>query len=200
MFETETKDIQQSIEEKIIAATIECIGKYGIENLTSRKIATEAGVNLAAINYYFRSKENLVAIAIKRTVTEGLTDIDELYGNPKENKFVTLKKYMLTKFMGICNYKSITRAHLYGPFMQEDYSGSFFDEFNAFMADLAKFMEEMLPEEYKHRAKLMAITLFSAILTTAMMPQIYKKMSGIDFSDEDKAREFVNFIIDRLYL
>lgn len=200
MFETGTTENQESIEEKIIAATIECIGKYGIENLTSRKIATEAGVNLAAINYYFRSKENLVTIAMERTVREGLTDIDELYCNPKENKFIALKKYMLTKFMGICNYKSITRAHLYGPFMQDDYSGSFFDEFNAFMSDLATFMEGMLPEEYKYRAKLMAITLFSAILTTAMMPQIYKKMSGIDFSDENKAREFVNFVIDRLYL
>ena len=36
---------------KIIAATIDCIEREGIQTLTIRKIAREAGVNSAAINY-----------------------------------------------------------------------------------------------------------------------------------------------------
>ena len=46
-------------EEKIITATVECIEKYGIKGTTIRQIAETAGVNIAAINYYFRSKDQL---------------------------------------------------------------------------------------------------------------------------------------------
>ena len=44
-----------SMEEKIILATIECLEKYGFQGTTIRKIAEAAGSNSAAVNYYFRS-------------------------------------------------------------------------------------------------------------------------------------------------
>jgi AcrR family transcriptional regulator len=45
-----------SAEEKIITAAVECIEKYGIKGTTIRQIAEQAGVNIAAVNYYFRSR------------------------------------------------------------------------------------------------------------------------------------------------
>ena len=48
-----------SVEDRIILAAIECIEKYGISGATNRQIALIAGVNNAAINYYFRSKDEL---------------------------------------------------------------------------------------------------------------------------------------------
>lgn len=45
--------------ERIIKAVLEIIGKKGDVRVTVREISGEANVNLAAVNYYFRTKQNL---------------------------------------------------------------------------------------------------------------------------------------------
>lgn len=44
---------------KIMLTAFELFGRYGVEGTSIRKIAEQSGVNLAAINYHFKSKENL---------------------------------------------------------------------------------------------------------------------------------------------
>ena len=46
-----------SVKEKILDRTLYLIGKKGAADVSVREIAKEAGVNVAAINYHFRSKE-----------------------------------------------------------------------------------------------------------------------------------------------
>ncbi len=50
----------KSIEEKILDSTLYLIGKHGTLNVPIRVIAKEAGVNVSAINYYFRTKEEML--------------------------------------------------------------------------------------------------------------------------------------------
>jgi len=46
-----------SVKEKILDRTLYLMGKTGRSNVSVREIALEAGVNVAAINYHFRTKE-----------------------------------------------------------------------------------------------------------------------------------------------
>lgn len=50
----------KSIEERILDSALYLIGKQGNCNVTIRAIAKEAGVNVSAINYYFRTKEEML--------------------------------------------------------------------------------------------------------------------------------------------
>ena len=45
--------------QRIIEAALEVFGHYGFEGASTRALADRAGVNLAAIPYYFGSKEGL---------------------------------------------------------------------------------------------------------------------------------------------
>ncbi len=49
----------ESPRERLIAAGVEIFGTYGFEGATTRMLAAEAGVNLAAIPYYYGGKEGL---------------------------------------------------------------------------------------------------------------------------------------------
>lgn len=62
----ENKAIQldQSTEEKIKTAAAKVFVDKGFSGARTRDIAEEAGINLALLNYYFRSKENLYNIVI----------------------------------------------------------------------------------------------------------------------------------------
>jgi AcrR family transcriptional regulator len=56
--------------EKILHATLELIDNEGIENVTIRKITVAADVNIAAVNYYFGSKENVINEALKELMSK----------------------------------------------------------------------------------------------------------------------------------
>lgn len=47
-------------------AAVACIKRDGVDGATTRAIAREAGMNVAAVNYYFVSKDALVDIALAR--------------------------------------------------------------------------------------------------------------------------------------
>ncbi|MEZ5246062.1 MAG: TetR/AcrR family transcriptional regulator [Acidimicrobiales bacterium] len=55
----ETSDDAQ-VRQRLLEATQRLLSKAGVEPLTSRSIADAAGANLAAITYYFGSKQQLV--------------------------------------------------------------------------------------------------------------------------------------------
>ena len=58
-------NIESTTEEKIIAAARKLFIQKGFSATRTRDIAEEAGINLALLNYYFRSKQNLFQIIIE---------------------------------------------------------------------------------------------------------------------------------------
>ncbi len=59
---------------KIMKAAVDMIGREGNLSVTIREIADKAGVNIAAINYHFSSKENLLE-EVERVTMEQVTII-----------------------------------------------------------------------------------------------------------------------------
>lgn len=79
-------------EEKIIDAARKLFTQNGFSATRTRDIAEEAGINLALLNYYFRSKQNLFQIIIEEK-------FDELFGiiNPiLSNKEISLEEKIET--------------------------------------------------------------------------------------------------------
>ncbi|MEG1613024.1 MAG: TetR/AcrR family transcriptional regulator [Clostridia bacterium] len=59
----------------IIDSTIKILRKNG--NVTVKEIAADANVNIAAINYHFNDKQNLIVIVVRRLLTEFKATMDE---------------------------------------------------------------------------------------------------------------------------
>lgn len=64
-----TKALDVSTEEKIKAAAKKLFTKNGFEATRTRDIAEEAGINLALLNYYFRSKQKLYEVIMRENIT-----------------------------------------------------------------------------------------------------------------------------------
>jgi AcrR family transcriptional regulator len=76
-----TKDL--STEEKIKAAARKIFTKQGYAATRTRDIAEEAGINLALLNYYFRSKEKLFELVMKENINLFLgTVLEKINKNP----------------------------------------------------------------------------------------------------------------------
>jgi TetR/AcrR family transcriptional regulator, regulator of cefoperazone and chloramphenicol sensitivity len=76
-------------EERILTAAVQVFAEKGRAAATVREISARAGANLAAINYYFRSKENLYDAAVRRacgTCVSGIAFPQESPGEPAAEK------------------------------------------------------------------------------------------------------------------
>lgn len=56
--------------EKIIRVAMDIIAEEGFQNITVRKIAAKAGVNIAAVNYHFGSKDAVINEALRHVTDE----------------------------------------------------------------------------------------------------------------------------------
>jgi len=84
-----TATTELSTEEKIKDAARRIFTKKGFLATTIRDIATEADINVASINYYFRSKENLFAFIMDETIKKLFDKIEPVLND--EDTSVTEK-------------------------------------------------------------------------------------------------------------
>lgn len=106
----------------IIVAVITCIEKYGIDKVTIRKIAVEAGTNIASINYYFRSKEKLFEEVLSMTIKHMVEDVVVIINNEDSNFEKMLEEVFFYMMEGSMRYPGITTAHFYSAVIDKDYS------------------------------------------------------------------------------
>lgn len=78
---------------QLIAAAVEMFGEYGLQGATTRDIAQRAGQNIAAITYYFNSKEGLylavaqwIADFIRQAFRPLAEEIDHFWQQPAERR------------------------------------------------------------------------------------------------------------------
>jgi AcrR family transcriptional regulator len=69
----------QDTEDKILDATIKLLDKDGWKGATTKKIASEAGVNEITLFRKFHNKEQLLKAAKKRSATRFLEELDLLF-------------------------------------------------------------------------------------------------------------------------
>ncbi len=77
------QNIDTSTEEKIKNAARTVFHKNGFAATRTRDIAEEAGINLALLNYYFRSKEKLFDIIMLETMQGFFKSLKEIYNDDK---------------------------------------------------------------------------------------------------------------------
>jgi AcrR family transcriptional regulator len=184
-----------SAQTKIIEATIECIEREGIQAVTIRKIAKLAGVNSAAINYYFRSKEKLVEEVKRRTVEHVFEDWREIIND--ESRPVRERLFLLfTDYMeGAVMYPGITKAHMWEPLVDDDYDSLFVTLLNGFLSQLARKLSLEL-DRPAEELKLAVIHLFCALSMPVLMPDLYREFyDGKTFKEAKVRRALIEHVL-----
>jgi AcrR family transcriptional regulator len=75
-----------SPEQRIVYATLKCIEEHGLAGTTVREIAAKAGQNPAAVNYYYRSKDRLIEIALRQAWIDTEKDFQKLLDTYRDGR------------------------------------------------------------------------------------------------------------------
>ncbi len=190
---------EQSTQEAILLATIDCINENGIEHLTTRMIAERAGANIASINYYFRTKDQLVNQALKITITHMLEDVIEAIDDdnlPFRQKLTDLFYYLIS---GARNNPGITTAHLYSLVVEKDYDSVSAQSFLAAFENIRERLLENFPQDDPAQLSIVLSTIFSAILFMMLTPDFFPMDEQYQSKDDEHYRNMAEHFTEMFY-
>ncbi len=185
------------VEEKIITATVECIEKYGIKGTTIRQIAEQAGVNIAAINYYFRSKDALIERCMRQTLHNAF-DWEDIEKLPGESASERCKAVFYEILEGGLKYQGITRAHVYDLLVDGNYLTPFTETVNDFAGKLVHDLAargSTLPEEELYLA---IIQITNSVMMFVLTPKVFESRFGLDLQEPDSRKHYIDRLVDNL--
>ncbi len=158
--------------QQLVETTVDLMEEQGLSKVTVRAVAAAAGVNVAAINYYFGSKAELIQAALSQTVNHARMDLDELISAPDSDPRQGLQALLSYLLEGALNNPNIIHAHV-----QEMFAGGASRE--ALPAALAPTVDAVtatlaasvpLPEQ---RARQRAVAALSAVIFPSFFQSVF---------------------------
>lgn len=190
---------KHAMKEKILASAIDCIEEQGLPAITIRSVAARAGVNSAAINYYFDTKEALIEEALVRTLGEFKRIPEETLLAEDLDPRVRLRSFYAALFDSLIRWPRIVRAHLQSPLLEANYGTPFVDMFNSFLTDLLRRLEEIPLGAKLQNLRLKIIQSTSAVLFPGLMPGFFRYFAGLDFTDPEARNSYIDELVTRLF-
>ena len=130
---------------RIVEAAINCIERDGLHEVTIRGIAREAGVNSAAISYYFRSKDTLIAEALALTLQNAFGDWEVLLRERSSDLRSRVRSVLLELYEGSLKFPGIVKAHLYDTFIKGVSRTPLIRALDRFVVSLTREMSGLFP-------------------------------------------------------
>ncbi len=160
-------------ERRMLVATLGCIEEFGLKGATVRRIAARAGVNPAAVNYYYRSKDKLIEEALRSAWSHVEKDIE----------LITREATDTDALFGIA-----TRYLLEGAFRSPRLIRAVVAEHPTLHLEVAGFLKKLFsrmtgqngPRKNLERGLLL---LTSFVVFLGFAPNVAKVLSGVDLSD-----------------
>lgn len=170
--------------ERLIEAAIREIERRGLSQLTVRAVATAAAMNVAAVNYHFRSKQALVAAALESTVEHMLGDTDEILARLKEDPQAVLAELFTYYLEGALRYPRICKAHLHEAFVADDYGGAFPRLFAPALLRLREELRSLVPALDQRQSERRVVASLSAVFFPAFFGGLYRGLGTLTNAGE----------------
>jgi len=193
---------------QILDAAEKLFARQGIEKTSMRQITAEAGVNLAAINYHFGSKENLIRTVLGRFIAsldQQRERLLEAAGKQSGTSGVTVRD-VLRAFLN--PWLDFRREHpelvtVFGRFYSNHhqethpFTGLVRDKAREAYADFTTQAAEILPhlprDVLLRRVNLAAVTAASFIVNGWLIRSL-EDLSGMEITDETLVDHIVHVL------
>lgn len=170
---------------RLIVAAVSVIERDGIAHATVRRIASEAGANIAAVNYYFGSKDHLLDVVLAHTLeeafTKALTELDEAIageGDVQRGMRRYLEGYLVHAF----RWPTISVGHLRQALLEQVYESAAVDTVRGFVRGLTERLSPAMPgPRDSHRSRVELV--WMSITGHAMLPRLFAESGPADTRD-----------------
>ena len=189
---------QQVTKQHILESTITAIEQHGVSHLTTRVIAAQAGVNNAALHYYYGTKERLISEALALTAHHMLEDAEEILARQEsiQDRLRSLFEYLVD---GTRRFPNVIRAHLTGPLMEGATDTRFIHMVETWLDRTSAELRQALPWMTEAAARISLHACLSAILVAGLMPASLRHHKDLDLRREAFRGEFIDHLLSLIF-
>lgn len=185
---------------RILDATVKLLYGSHPRELTTRRIAGEAGVNIAAINYHFRSKDELIDEAVRAATAAAFAmgmKVLRAPGKPAEER---LRSFLSGYATGLVKLPGLTRNAWLGFFQKE--GGETF--YGRFMKEMLEGIEEVVAEiqgaggpdhpEAAHAqdSGAAALMVVSCVVFPFLVSRTIRDAGLVDYEDDEARARYID--------
>jgi AcrR family transcriptional regulator len=178
---------EESAKGRIVLAVIACIERDGLASLTVREIAKEAGVNVAALNYYFGAKEELVSQVLKDRLDHFVGDALGILDGARESAEERAAGALLYMLNGALDWPRILQAI----FVESANDATIGPAFRKSLSQVVKRIGEVLSPDAPSAAVARSAGLVSAVLMPALVPGAFDRLPGLELGSRKRRSEYV---------
>ncbi|MFB6468867.1 TetR/AcrR family transcriptional regulator [Cytobacillus sp. Hz8] len=154
-----------------------------LKALTARKISTETGTNLAMINYCFKSKDELLKIAVDEIIAEEFNQYSQLNSHN-----ISAKEQLREILLHVCNamikYRELTRLSIPYLIMNDEIS---------LPLDILPFIKEHFGvNKSEAECRVIAFQIVYTMQVIFYRNEDFRKYSGIDITNKVHLNNFIN--------
>lgn len=189
-----------STKERIIKVTMNIIIAEGFQNVTIRKIATQAGVNIAAINYHFGSKDAVINEALKKVtipLKNAFTWLKQSDLKPQAKLELFIKEYadVLFKYPDIIKIIIDQNIHNYPAKVEAGYQEYLKDEGIELIINV---FEQLNPGQSKMINEMRALHLLSSLAFPILMGDKISEMIAVDLRKPEIRQKYTELLLNSI--
>jgi len=179
---------------------MDIIASEGFQGITVRKIAAKAAVNVAAVNYHFGSKENLISEALSY-LTVQLKDTFDILKNDKTDPQTSLFDFIVNYMNVIANYPDMIRSLI--SYAVQDKPLQEHAEYSIFLqtegiALISDTIKKVVPDLDDLSVSLKALNLLSGLSMPYLMGHSINKIMGVNLFEENTRRTYARLLLNNI--
>lgn len=184
------KSNDKDARERIIEVTLNILDEVDdIDKVTVRQIAERANVGVGLINYHFKTKDNLLSIAIGEVMSNVIEELD--YDNVYTLKPIEDLKSLLKKLcdIGLHYEKMLT-------FMLNQCISN--GDMQAELSIVPMLRKIFGSEKDEMSLRTIALQIISPIQVAALSPESFQLYSGIDVKNKYQRDNFIDILVENI--
>lgn len=194
-------DENLTTKQKIINITMDIIAAEGFQNITIRKIASRANVNVAAVNYHFGSKDGVINAALTEVTDEMRKNFallkEQTDGDVEDRLFTFIYNYteIINKYPDIIR-NMINHAIHNKPLDQHI-------EYMTFLKTegielLKETIARVRPEMDKDVLCLRTLHLLSTLSFPVLLGGYIREITGVDLKDLEARKKHARLLLESI--
>ncbi len=188
-------NVKDSSKEKILGVVLKYISENETHQITIREIGRLAGVNSAAISYYFGSKDNLIQEACKYYYDLGNKIFEELKtedGDPRDK----LKSFFINYTNHMFKFPGFLKAQI-SQYISETQIRT---DVVAWLQSNCKYLADCIGQATKEQSQeilyFKSIQLLSSIVYPFLLNKYNCAFGGLNFGDEVIRVKYIDTMLD----
>jgi TetR/AcrR family transcriptional regulator, regulator of cefoperazone and chloramphenicol sensitivity len=177
----------------ILQTTLQLLETQGLANVNIRKIAAQAGVNVAAVNYHFGSKDQVIFAALeilRNNFGAAFSHLQSTKKPPRERLVEFMTAYCETVF----TYPNLVKA-----FISQSLNSDFQEDYSNFvrtegLALIARTINEIHPTD-DEQLRMKAFQMMSSLVLILLVGKETAPVIGLDFTDKNVLAHYIQMIV-----